>query len=256
MEKTFNFIEIEPGIFVEESYLNLLSRHNFFNLLVDWENLEKFFHLTFLHKKRYREVKAFKIEEQEIYIKKYTQNLKEAKDEWKNLSLLWEKGIPTSLPIFFLQKSTFILIGTKKMEGKSFISYLEENSEIISFLIAKIAQFMAVFHKKGFIHQDCYLNHFYWDVKKEMLYLIGVSRVKYKSPLSFYYRIKDLSQLKFSFYKYLGEKGASAWSEFLYHYEKSFPPGLKSFEKFFLQWKFTRIKKHTEKREKIKLMEL
>ncbi|MFN3504815.1 MAG: lipopolysaccharide kinase InaA family protein [Caldimicrobium sp.] len=255
MSKIFNFIEMEKGLFVEETYLTLLSRHNFVHHLTDWENLEKFFTLTFSHKKGYREVKAFQIEGQEIYVKKYLRNLKEGKEEWKNISLLWEKGIPTSVPIFYFQKSSFILIGTKKIEGKPFIYYLEENSKLVPFLIKKIAEFMATFHIKGFIHQDCYLNHFYWDEIGEKLYLIDVGRVKYKSPLFFYYRLKDLSQLKFSFYKYFGKNGPSAWCEFLNHYEKNLPKPLNNLEKIIIHWKFIKIKKHTEKLEKFKLID-
>ncbi len=249
--KVFNFIEIEPKLYVEKRYLKLFKESSFLSKISSWDNLGNFYEVTFSHKKAYREIKALRIADLEIYLKKYSKNLSEARKEWENINLLWDKGFPTSLPILFYQTHSFAIIGTAKLRGRSFVDLLPKENLIVYNLIKKIAKFLADFHKENLIHQDCYLNHFYFGEELDQLYIIDVSRVKYKPFLFCYYQIKDLSQLRFSFYKYLGKDWLNLWELFLKTYEKELGKSLNFFKKNLLLIKFKRIEKHTKKLEKI-----
>ena len=243
--KNFSFIQIEPNFLVNEEYLKALERTLFLEKVKDWDNLERFFPLIFSHQKTYRKVKAIQIDSLQIYIKRYKANLKEAFQEWKNILFLWSKGYPTSFPIFYIKDKKFALIGTKKIEGISFIDYL--NSEKVNFFIEKIATYLGNLHKEKIFHQDCYLNHFYLDEKEDILYMIDVSRVLYNPLLKFYYQIKDLSQLKFSFSFYFKDNWKILWESFMIKYENTIGYSLINLHKFLLEFKFKKIKSHTQK---------
>lgn len=243
----FNFIQVSPQLLIEEKFLDLLKRTNFLDKILQGGVLEASFPLTFSHKKAYREIKAYRVEDREIYLKKYLKNFSEAYQEWENIKLLWYKGICTSIPVLFYKNSSYLLIGTEKIKGVSFITILELETSLIPELITKIARFLAEFHKKKFIHQDCYLNHFYWEKSKDELYIIDVSRVKYMPFLFGYYQIKDLAQLKYSFYEYLKDSWLNLWTLFLETYQIHLNQNLSLFQRLLLGLKFKRIKAHTHK---------
>lgn len=250
MGKLFNYIMVNPQLIVEEKYLELLKRGNFLQKLSQEEPLEKYFELTFFHKKAYREIKAFRIEGKEIFLKKYLKNFEEAYREWQNINLLWKKNFPTSEPVLLYKNPSFVIIGTEKLKGLSFVDYLHQEPQKIPMLIDKIAHLLAQFHKEKFIHQDCYLNHFYWEERKERLYIIDVPRVKYKPIFFWYYQLKDLSQLRYSFYKYVGEIWKDLWDLFLEKYQQEFGNTLSILQHSLIKIKFYKIKKHTKKMEK------
>ncbi|MFN3921865.1 MAG: lipopolysaccharide kinase InaA family protein [Caldimicrobium sp.] len=253
MGKLFNYIMVNPQLIVEEKYFEPLKRVNFLQKLSQDEPLENYFELTFSHKKAYREIKAFRIERKEVFLKKYLKNFKEAYQEWQNINLLWKKNFPTSIPVLFFKNPSFVIIGTEKVKGHSFIDCLKLKPQKNPMLIEKIAQFLAQFHKEKFIHQDCYLNHFYWEEGEERLYIIDVPRVKYRPICFWYYQLKDLSQLRYSFYKYLGEIWKDLWELFLEKYQQEFGNTLSPLQHSLIKIKFYKIKKHTQKREKEKV---
>lgn len=252
MSKTFSFIELKPNLLVERNYLDLFKEERLLSALNSFENLENYFEITFSHNKAYREIRAIKWKNKEIFLKKYLSNFEEAINEWKNINLLWERGFFTSHPLFFYQHPSFIIIATEKIEGHSFMDYLNLSQEKRLAFLERIAKHLALFHKTTFIHQDCYLNHFYWNEIKDKLYIIDVSRVKYKPPFLKYYQIKDLSQLKFSFYKYLKRDWKNFWLLFLKIYEETLGEKLSLWQRGLIFIKFKLIKRHTQKIEGIK----
>jgi len=245
--KNFSFIQIEPNFWVNEEYLKALERTLFLEKVKDWDNLERFFPLIFSRQKTYRKIKAIQIDSLQIYIKRYKDNLKEAFQEWGNILFLWSKGYPTSIPIFLWNIKNYAFVGTKKIDGFCFIEYLNSKQEFIPFLIKKIASYIGSLHKEKIFHQDCYLNHFYLDEKEDILYMIDVSRVLYNPLLKFYYQIKDLSQLKFSFSFYFKDNWKILWESFMIKYENTIGYSLINLHKFLLEFKFKKIKSHTQK---------
>lgn len=217
MEKTFSFINYK-GILVNREFYELLIESAFLDRLRDFERLEEFFPLIFSHRKYYRKVFAFRVKDKKIYLKRYFQNLKEAESEWKNIQLLWKNEIPTSIPILFFIEGKTALIGTEEIPGRRYPELMKEVGDKKENFICKIANFLKKFHEKGFFHQDCYLNHFFYEKDSDIIYLIDVSRVLYRPFLSFYYRVKDLAQLAFSFETYLKEEANFLWDVFWRNY--------------------------------------
>lgn len=167
-------------------------------------------------------------------------NLYEAEKEWQNIQLLWQKGFPTSIPVFLYIDKDFALVGTERVPGITIPTLLENNAELIMDFITELAIFLARFHKEGFCHQDCYLNHFYYDPSTKSMRIIDVSRVLFKPTFLVYYFAKDLSQLRFSFWKYFEENFAEAWKTFIEEYEKHYKKA-NTIENFLIEFKFRKI---------------
>lgn len=249
MKVKFKFLR-EGNFIINENYYLKLKNNSFLMKLKDWDILENHFPLIFRHSKHYRQFKAFKIDSLEIYIKKYLNNLKEARQEWENIQLLWNAGFPTSVPVFFCLNETFAYLGTEKVPGLTFPELLKKEPEIVLKFILEIAKFLGHFHKTGFFHQDCYLNHFYFDRETKTLRIIDVSRVLFQPKFSFYYLVKDLSQLRFSFFKYLKENFQYYWKIFFDEYQKT-NKKISLLENILIKIKFYQIVRHTLKKEKI-----
>ncbi len=242
LRKKFILLNIKD-IKVNKNFYNFLEKNN----LLSFDTLWNLKNPYFFRKKRYRIVSAYQIKGFKIFIKKYLAHPEEAKKEWENILLLWEKGVPTSIPVFFaLSEDKRAMIGTEEIKGKRVIDIIQDDPSKVSFFISKIAEFLAKFHKIVFFHQDCYLNHFYYDEKSDQLIIIDVSRVKYKPFFSKYYFIKDLAQLKFSFYTYLGDKAERWWNFFWENYNKSTKNSFLFLPKL-IDLKVWLIKRHTER---------
>lgn len=217
MKKTFDFLEI--GLTrVNKDFLSILKNSGILENIKRFDTLEKSFLMFFSHKKHYRTIKGFQIDKLRLFIKKYEKNLEEAEAEWKNITLLWKRGFPTSIPVFFYKNSSIAFIGTEAISGKLCIEIMKENSQKAQEMIEKIARFLADFHKAKLFHQDCYLNHFYWDEENKILSVLDVSRVVENPLFPLKYQIKDLAQLAFSFETYLGKEAFFWWDYFLENY--------------------------------------
>ena len=244
MAKKFAFKTIN-NLLINKNYYQIFHERNLLSFDTLWNLPDPYF----FRKKRYRIVSAYQIDGFNIFIKKYLAHPEEAKKEWENILLLWEKGVPTSIPVFFaLSEDKRAMIGTEEIKGKRVIDIIQDDPSKVSFFISKIAEFLAKFHKAKLFHQDCYLNHFYYDKKEDKIIIIDVSRIKHKPVLEFYYQIKDLAQLKFSFSVYLENKAEKFWDIFMKRYFKINEPkyNKKLFFKI-LNLKTYMIKRHTER---------
>lgn len=243
---TFTFIK-KNGFIINKDYYEILKASSLLYRVKEWETLENHFPITFQHAKHYRRFKAVKINDKEIFIKKYLENISEAKREWQNIEFLWKKGFPTSLPIFFYQNKNFALLGTEKVPGITMPFLLEMDTYLIQEFLISCARFLANFHKKGFCHQDCYLNHFYFDPETKSIRIIDVSRVLYKPLLKGYYQIKDLAQLKYSFQEYFDVGWQEKWQFFIKHYQNFWGEKLKWIRWYLIDLKYKQIKHKSNK---------
>ncbi len=245
IKKNFQFVNFR-SIIVNTKYFKILEESSFLEKLLSFEKLENFFPVFFSHQKHYRKVKGFQVNALKIYVKKYLDYFEEAKAEWKNIQLLWNKGFPTSEPIFFFERDSLILVGTKAIPGRQCLEIIKKEPQKTFEIVKKIAKFLGHFHKTNLFHQDCYFNHFYLNEVTDVLYIIDVSRVLNNPLFAFYYQIKDLAQLKFSFFVYLEENWLEVWENFFASYCLHFKP-LNFLTKMGINFKFCKIKKHTEK---------
>ncbi len=235
----------KPEIFKKEGFqINKEYLLYFEDILCPFPKLLQVFPQPFfIHKKRYREIYGYELKGLRFYLKIYTDCFFEAESEWKNLQILLERGFKPPKPIFYYKNRSYALIATEEVPGKPLSELLKENP----YLLKTLANFMASFHKEKIFHQDCYLNHFYWDGKE--IYILDVSRVKINPLFSLKYQIKDLAQLGYSFETYFGKRGLECFEIFLKHYENLFTP-LSSILKFLLFLKIKRIRKRTENAKK------
>lgn len=211
--KTFEFYEIK-NLIINKNYYLVFKRNNLLNI----QSLENLRNPFYKKKKRYRLIQGFQIENLRIYIKKYFFNIKEGINEWKNIGLLWRKGFATAIPIFLGKTNHSLLIGVEEIKGVSCIKLMKDQPETKEKIINEIALFLGLFHKVGLFHQDCYLNHLYWDEESKILSVLDVSRVVENPLFSLKYQIKDLSQLAFSFETYLEKEAPLWWNYFWGNY--------------------------------------
>ena len=243
MAKKFAFKTIN-NLLINKNYYQIFHERNLLSFDILWNLPDPYF----FRKKRYRIVSAYQIKGFKIFIKKYLAHPEEAKKEWENILLLWEKGVLTSIPVFFaLSEDKRAMIGTEEIRGKRVIDIIQDDPSKVSFFISKIAEFLAKFHKIVFFHQDCYLNHFYYDEKSDQLIIIDVSRVKYKPSFSKYYFIKDLAQLGYSFEEYFGDKGRPFFQKFLSYYLDLSNPMPARLVRLLVNFKIGLIRRRTEK---------
>ncbi len=200
----------------------------------------------FVHKKAYRRITGYEIEGRRIYVKEYMENFEEAEREWYNLQMLREEGFLVPTPLFFKREKEKALLVTEALEGSPLSELLPRAKEPEIYLKA-LAELLSELHKRGLFHQDCYLNHFYWEDSTKTLSFLDVARVKRGGLFSFYYQIKDLAQLGYSFEEYLGERGPHFFKIFLSFYEKK--RGKLSFlKRDLLKIKMAQIRRRTMKR--------
>lgn len=245
--RSFTFIDLGP-LQINEEFYPLLKESSLLAKLPLIENHLSDLELTFYHRKQYRVVRAFKVGSKEIYIKSYLKNFEEAESEWINIQRFWQMGFPTSVPVLFFKDDTHRLIGTERVRGENFINLIKPERSRLCEIVSLISDYLGRLHKTGLYHQDCYLNHFYID-ENNTVHLIDLPRVVYIPKRSFYNQVKDLSQLRFSFSKYLaGLNWHNLWNIFVESYERSLGEKLDILKKIAIKLKFTQIKRHTEKR--------
>lgn len=232
----------QNGVLFNFQYFDLFQKKGLLSFDALWNQQDHYF----CTKKRYRIVSAYQINGSKIFIKKYLAHIEEAKKEWENIFLLWSKGFPTSVPVFFtMSQDKRAMIGTEEVNGEGFLEIVQNDSSKTAFLISKIAKFLAEFHITGLFHQDCYLNHFYYNKNLDQLIVIDISRVKYNPFFSKYFFIKDLAQLKFSFYTYFQNEALNFWNIFWENYNNEFKNSL--FLAKLIDLKVRLIKRHTDR---------
>lgn len=242
IKRSYQFIE-KNNLKINLEYLDLLNSKG----LLSFESLWNLKDSYFYYKKRYRTIEAYDLGGFKLYLKKYEFNLKEAENEWRNFSLLWEKGFPTLTPVVFGNKKDKVLIGTEELKFPSFLKLLSEKLISPEILLLKFSQFLALFHENNFFHQDCYIGHFHYDAKKDMFYIMDVARVKYNPKFKMRYLIKDLAQLKYSFMKTFKEQNLYWWDFFWKEYNKHRKEKLGKLIKFLINKKAQLIDRHTQK---------
>lgn len=209
-------------------------------------DLSKLPHPFFTHKKAYRKISGYDIEGKKIYVKEYQKNFREAEREWHNLKMLNKEGFLVPPPLFFKKEKDKALLVTEALRGTPLSELLPRTKEPEVYLQV-LAKLLSELHKRSLFHQDCYLNHFYWEESTQLLSFLDVARVKKGGLFSFYYQLKDLSQLGYSFEEYLGERGPFFFEIFLTFYEKNISK-LSFIKRLILKYKIFRIRKRTLKR--------
>ncbi|BAU23923.1 hypothetical protein THC_1558 [Caldimicrobium thiodismutans] len=201
----------------------------------------------FVHQKRYRKITGYEYEGMKFYLKEYFDNFDEVKREWENLKFLYEKGFPVPKPLFIKEEKEKIVIGMEALRGTPLSEILKKSDSEDKYLKA-LSLLLGKLHKENLFHQDCYLNHFYWDEETKRLSFLDVARIKNTKVFSFYYQVKDLAQLGYSFEEYLGEKGPHYFQNFLKFYEE-LTGRLSPLQKILLKFKISRIRFRTLKRK-------
>ncbi|WP_168194305.1 lipopolysaccharide kinase InaA family protein [Thermodesulfobacterium sp. TA1] len=225
----------------------VIEHLSFFYKIFDKKSQNLFLPKPFFEReKRYRKVKGYEVDGQRFYIKKYSNCFEEANSEWRNLLRLRELGFSVPEPFFIRKRPDKLEIATFELKGKP-LSELLKNKELQANLIYKLAELLSALHLKRLYHQDCYLNHFFWEEETEILGFLDVSRVLSNPRFSLKYQIKDLAQLGYSFEEYFGEKGAFLFQKFLSRYlelSKSKPAWL---VKFLVEFKIWLIRRRTKR---------
>jgi len=204
------------------------------------------FSIFFQHQKRYRRVLGVEALDKRFYIKEYVDHFDEAESEWENLFLLKSLGFSVPNPFFIHKTSAKIQIATFELKGIPLSELLVKDRENKDMLLYKLAELISALHLKKLYHQDCYLNHFYWDEEIGTLGFLDVARVLLNPRFSSKNRIKDLAQLGYSFEEYMEEKGKLYFQKFLSCYLE-----LSGIERIFLlkstvEFKIWLIRKRTE----------
>ena len=172
----------------------------------------------FQHEKRYRKIRGFEVFGKRFYLKEYLAHFDEAEAEWENLFKLKGLGYYVPEPFFFLRLVDRVAVATFEVKGVPLSELLVAHPQGRREFIFKLSELLANLHSKNVYHQDCYLNHFYWDEDSQTLSFLDVSRVLFNPPFPLRYQIKDLGQIGYSFEEYLKEAGKEAFKIFLSYY--------------------------------------
>jgi len=172
----------------------------------------------FEHQKRYKIVKGYIVEGKKFFVKEYLSHFEEGDKEWENLFFLGRLGFNVPKPIFRLKSSKQYLLATLALNGTPLSQLLIEDKDQNNFFLKALGELLVRLHKQNLYHQDCYLNHFFWDEKTKTLGFLDVSRILVNPRFSLKYRIKDLAQLGYSFEEYLGKNAPSLFQKFLSYY--------------------------------------
>ncbi len=130
--------------------------------------------------------------------------------EWSWLHYLSRSNIPCAVPIAMGQelissreRRSAILMQT--VPGKSLEKWASKwttkNRPIIKSLFKPVAELVANFHDKGYIHRDLYLSHLFYDPKADLdrsLHLIDLQRVRKPAGGMRRWIVKDLAALNYS----------------------------------------------------------
>ncbi len=239
-------LSLYESIILNENFKDILTRSRLLEKLPNFKGLAQEFSCFFFHRKHYREIIGIEICGHHLFLKRYLKNLHEACQEWENILLLWKEGFPTSKPVFFYKNNCSAILGTLKIEGRLGLDLIEEEQSLAEPIVKKIAHYLVNFHQKGFFHQDCYLNHFYFDDNWQ-IHIIDVARVIKRPFLSVYYQIKDLAQLKFSFSYYFAGREKELWGIFWEEYQRVWGKKFGHFFRIGLDLKCQRISSHTKR---------
>lgn len=242
MKKYFKFVK-KNDLEINLEYLGYFKNKN----LLSFENLWDLKNYFFYYKKRYRTIEAFDLKDFKLYLKKYENNLKEAQNEWGNIILLWKKGFPTLIPVVFGIKENKAIVGTKELGIPSSLELLKNNLISPKILLKNISKFLALFHENNLFHQDCYIGHFHYDVKKEIFYIMDVARIKYNPLFKLKYLIKDLAQFKYSLMEIFKDSYQYWWNYFWDEYNTYRTEKLGKLIEFLIDKKTQKIDKHTKK---------
>ncbi len=226
----------------------VIEYFSFFYKILDKNSQNLFLPAPFFEReKRYRKIKGYEINSQKFYIKEYSDHFEEAESEWKNLFRLKELGFFVPEPFFIRRKPDKVEIATFELKGTPLSDLLLKNQEKQKFLSNKLAEIISTLHQQNLYHQDCYLNHFFWDEETETLGFLDVSRVLANPRFPLKYRVKDLAQLGYSFEEYFGDKGKPFFQKFLSYYLDFSKPIFAKFVKLLVNFKTGLIKRRTEK---------
>ena len=203
----------------------------------------------FEHKKRYKLIKGYEVNSQRFYIKEYFDHFEEAESEWENLFKLQSLEFSVPDPFFKRKSLDKVEIATFELKGKPLSELLKDQREQ-DILFYKLAELLSSLHLKNLYHQDCYLNHFFWDEKTKTLGFLDVSRILINPRFPLKYRIKDLAQLGYSFEEYLGKNAPPLFQKFLSYYLdlsgiklKCLVKSLVKFKVWLIRWRTKRAKK-------------
>ncbi len=172
----------------------------------------------FQHKKRYRKIRGLEAFGERFYLKEYYTRFDEAEAEWKNLLRLKDLGFSVPEPFFFLRLTDRVVVATFEIKGVPLSELLQTHPQERKKLIFKLSELLANLHSKNIYHQDCYLNHFYWNEDSQTLSFLDVPRVLFNPHFPLRYQIKDLGQVGYSFEEYLKEEGREVFQIFLFYY--------------------------------------
>uniref|UniRef100_A0A7V6CDL1 Lipopolysaccharide kinase n=1 Tax=Thermodesulfobacterium geofontis TaxID=1295609 RepID=A0A7V6CDL1_9BACT len=204
----------------------------------------------FERQKRYRIIKGYEVEGRKFFVKEYLSCFEEGDKEWENLFFLKKFGFNVPKPFFRLKSSERYLLATFALEGLPLSKLLTEEKDQNIFFLKTLGQLLANLHKHKIYHQDCYLNHFFWDEDTKTLGFLDVSRIISNPRFSLKYQIKDLAQLGYSFEEYLGDKGKFLFQKFLSYYLDLSGINSASLLKSLLEFKIWLIRRRTKKARK------
>jgi tRNA A-37 threonylcarbamoyl transferase component Bud32 len=204
----------------------------------------------FEHQKKYKIIKGYIVEGRKFFVKEYLSHFEEGDKEWENLFFLKRFGFNVPKPIFRLKSSKQYLLATLALDGTPLSQLLIEDKDRNNFFLKALGELLVRLHKQNLYHQDCYLNHFFWDEKTKTLGFLDVSRVLINPRFSLKYRIKDLAQLGYSFEEYLGKDASPPFQKFLSYYLDFSGTKLKWLIKSLVKIKVWLIRKRTERARK------
>ncbi|MCD6489773.1 MAG: hypothetical protein J7K20_03485, partial [Thermodesulfobacterium sp.] len=197
--------------------------------------------------KRYKEIAGYEINSCKFFIKKYLNYFDEAEKEWSNLLNLKKLGFSVPESFFIRRRPDKVEIATFELKGIPIFKLILKEQEKQDILLYKLAELISFLHKQNLYHQDCYLNHFFWDEKTETLGFLDVSRVLANPCFPLKYRVKDLAQLGYSFEEYFGDKGKPYFQKFLSYYLDFSKPIFAKFVRLLVNFKTGLIRRRTEK---------
>lgn len=204
----------------------------------------------FEREKRYRQIKGYEVNGQKFYIKTYTAHFEEAEAEWENLLKLKTLGFSVPEPFFRHKSFDKVKIATFALKGVPLSSLIPKSQQNQENLLYRLAELISRMHLKNFFHQDCYLNHFFWDEHSQNLGFLDVSRVIKDPKIPLSYQIKDLGQLGYSFEEYFGNSGPILFEKFLSYYLGLVNQSSKGLLKFLVKLKVWLIRRRTLKAKK------
>lgn len=136
----------------------------------------------------------------------------EAAAEYRNIRFLREAGVPTMREIMFGEDGgwlgplrSYLIVSSVPGDalercGQEFMDRHAGNPEAVDTLTDELITLAVGLHKTGFVHRDFYASHIFLHEHEGILelYLIDLARAFRPRARLFRWRVKDLSQLKYS----------------------------------------------------------